>query len=152
MPIPLSPHETFPLTLKSDESLEAARRPTFVFLHLSGREERQFAALLDALEAEKEYSAALLDRIFDALRFVLAGWERLTVRNRRMAEVLGLAVGAEVPYDPAVIEDVLQYREARELVYAAWAHRPGDDALNFSGSPSSTPSAASAPPAAAGGA
>ena len=147
MPIPLSPNDRFGLTLKRDQAVDAAGkplaqqppgRPTFYFRCLSGRQQRQMAAMLEELE-KQESTLAALDKSYEILRFVLVGWENLQDARK----------GNEtIPYDPQVLEDVLQYQEAQELIYAAWSWRPD---VNFSASQSSSPTASSASPGDAAG-
>ncbi len=143
MPIPLSPNDKFELILESDMARDADGKPLavqppetprFFFRHLSGREQRTLAEMLDTLETS-EKTAVAIDRNFETLRFLLVGWS--SIRDP-------LQNGQEIPYNPDRVEDVLQYQEAQELVYGVFGWRPN---VNFYASQSSTPSSGSAPPA-----
>jgi hypothetical protein len=140
MPIPLSPNDRFGLVLKSDQAVDDAGKPsepqpeglpTFLFRHLSGRQQRELTAQLDELEKQATTLAAI-DKTYAILKTLLVGWRNL--RDGRQG-------GAEIEYDPAKIEDVLQYREAQELIFRVWGYSPTAADLGKSSSQSSTPSA-----------
>jgi len=148
MPIPLSPSETFDLVVRSDQAVDGDGRPladqpkdlpTFTFRHLSGREQRVMAGMIEAVE-ELTSSAVVIDKWFEILRFVLVGWRNL--HDPRQGN-------QEISYDPDRLEDVLQYGEAHELVYRVFGYAPSAADLGNSASQSSSASAGSASPAAA---
>ncbi len=126
MPLPLSPNDRFELSLKSDEEIPQADRPTFLFRHLSGREQREMAAMFDELDQAKTTVDAM-DITFRLLKHVLAGWRNLADPS-----------GEPIEYSRDGCEDVLQFREAQELVYRAWGYAPSVEGLGESDSQSST--------------
>lgn len=145
MPIPLSPSDTYELVLRGDQRTgddgeplpadqQPADLPTFAFRVLNGREQRVMAGMMDEVE-EMDDAPSVIDKWFEILRFVLAGWRNL--RDPRNGD-------RDVPYDAAKLEDVLTFQEARELVYRAFGHAPTADDLGKFASPSSSASGGSA--------
>ena len=139
MPSCLSPKDAFWLTLRCDLPAGAdstaeppADVPAFGFRCLSGRQQRELAGKLDALDALPSGVAAV-DATFGLLGELLVGWRG--VESKDGSEVL--------PFEAERIPDVLTFGEASELLWRvfSWRAPPG-----FCASPASTPSAASAGP------
>ena len=152
MPLALSSNETWRYWLRADRlkddkgkdlpyELHWHSRPHFLMRHLTGREQRALAAVLDAVEAgpKSGSSTEYVDMWFAAAK--LAG----VAGHYRANEVVPTEIS------PENIDDIagLGYREARELAYAAFAGAitPGD--LGNSASPSSSAGVGSANPAGA---
>lgn len=158
MPIPLSPNDTFDLSLRDDMPVDERGRlldagmlrrppadaPAFCFRCYSGRQERDYAVKVDELEAgtitetdaDGRQAARMMtnvelhDTTFRLLGERLAGWKNLVNKN-----------GEAVAYDPAAAEDVLIAAEARELIQRVMAWSPD---VGFCASPSNSPEARSA--------
>lgn len=132
MPRALDPNNTFPIWLDSDEGKEP--RPLFKARYLTGREWERLQSLDGGGNPFKP--------IYDGLRLGIVGWSFITDR-----------MGADVPFDPQKLEDILDPMEAQELlgklVKGGSLH---GDLPKGSAQPSlsaSDKSAASAPPASA---
>jgi hypothetical protein len=139
-PLPLCPTDRFKLTLKVDEPLDEEKRRQFWFYHQSGREQRVTAKLLDELEAVAKPTApdaeastvAYIDKVFEVLKSLVIDWTNVTRRNPEGGEPIA------VPFDLEAVEDVMGYREAQTLIYAAWGYAPTAEDLGFCDSQSST--------------
>ncbi len=134
MAMGLSTGETFELILREDLVRDEAGRPLavqpddvprFAFRFMSGRQQRQIAADLDAFETPGKSASQTLDMAFAILGRMLVGW-----RNIRRD-------GQPLPFSADAIEDVLSHQDATQLIYAAWGYRQPDPAdLGNSSSPS----------------
>ncbi len=111
MPIPLSKEDTFKISLKSDEHLAEEVRPWFEFVFLTGRQQKQLAK---DLEFEKgANSIDVLTQSFDTVRVLLRCWGNLRDKE-----------GKSIPYNPAKLEDYIQFQEAQELAWKIFGFAP----------------------------
>ena len=162
MPLALSSNETWRYWLRADRLKDPGapgqagkdlpyekqdpHRPHFLMRYLTGREQRELAAALDAVEAAPKtgLSAEYVDMWFAAVKLAGVAWHIA-------GNGPGGQAGINYEITPETIDDVagLGYREARELAYAAFAGAitPGD--LGNSASPSSSAGVGSANPAGA---
>ena len=140
MPIALDAAELAEYVLPFDR--DKSNPPTFLFSHLTRRQHREVAALMEqARQAEDdEPFEAALDK---AIRIGLRGW-----KNLRGAD------GAEIPYSPDALDDVLTPSEKIEMAtgYAAAVTTVEAKKKQRSGSASTSPTGPSAPDAPAGSA
>ena len=151
MPIALSGNQTWKYFLRTDrpkgpdgkaipippEGLPAGT-PCIILKHLTGREQWALATALDAFEKppENSGSAEYVNACYElASRAGIVSWE-FTGPD-----------GKPIPFDPARLEDVLQFQEAREIAYAAWRGGLTSGDLGNSDLPSNTAGAGSANPA-----
>lgn len=100
MPRALNPSATFRVVLKSDEE-QGDRAPAFVFKYLTANEYNEVNRLLQGREATEENAPAIKQDVFGAIRMGLRGWENMAGHD----------------YDPAKLEDVLDFGEAYELAF-----------------------------------
>lgn len=101
MPRALDPQARFPIVLDSDKG--KTPEPTFWFKYLTGREHMQVdetTRQIDGMATDVE----LYGPVYSALRIGLVGWDNL------------VGPDGPIPYTPANLECILDYREACELV------------------------------------
>ena len=140
--------QTFAVVLPADRDKPAAERPEFFFHHPSVRELRRMMEMADRYASLHDNpgdvkATALIDEIEAEVRSRLASWRRVRGRD-----------GAEMPFDPAALADVVTMEELAALLWGAiegTAPTPAELGNSASPSPSATggPAGADAP---AGGA
>lgn len=104
MPVGLDTSEHAPVSLRSDADKPEDVRPVFLFHYLTRRERRAVFAALDEIRNPDSDVEALLDK---ALRIGLVGWRNMRGRD-----------GAEIPFSPDAVDDVLTAAEKFELAFA----------------------------------
>ncbi len=104
MPVALDPQQRLELVLKSDKKIPKAKRPTFVFRYLTGREWGKAASIFDSLQGLGSGSEAM-NSVFDAVRIGLVGW-----RNMNKPD------GTAIKFDPDELDAILTPGEGMELL------------------------------------
>ena len=131
MPIALDPNATFKIVLESDEVKPKSERPRFVYHHLTARQWGQIVDVLGNLETTE--NSEVMNKVFDACRIGLAGWENIKDLS-----------GKPIAFRPKAMEDILTLAEATELlVMLSAAGLSGDSKKKFV-SPSDSGTARSA--------
>lgn len=101
MPLFLEPNQRFAVVLESDKDKPAESRPTFFAKSQTMRNQRRVGEVLDMIYAQPSPS---VDEMFgttcDMLAEVLVGWSNM----------------GGVEFSREVMEDVLTFTEARELL------------------------------------
>ena len=133
-PLALSPDCRFDLVLRSDlvrdeagEPLKSQppETPTFVFAHLTGRQQLAMGEKLDAFEKSSGSSVGQVREAFEMIRDLLVDWRNIRTPG-----------GEAIPFDCDRLEDVLQAGEAVELAWRVWSYAPDAADLGNSSSPS----------------
>lgn len=108
----------------------------------TARRVEQLGAMIKSIRSEEKASTVdYIDKVFEVLRALLIDWTNVTRRNPEGGEPIAVA------FDLEVVEDVMGYRQAQELVYAAWGYSPTAEDLGFCESQSSSDGDESAPTA-----
>lgn len=103
MPIALEPNQSFDVVLPSDKDKPAESRPTFIARTQSMRGQRQtLKAIDDSVDTKNEdlTHELMFKIVLDELERVLVGWRNMGERD----------------FSRDALEDVLSFREARELL------------------------------------
>ncbi len=103
MPVRFKPGQSIPLTLKADR--KDANPAKFFVRSLTGAEAMDFAELFDRANVAKKSGRDAIKYLFDSFRSVLLSWSGLVDEQ-----------GAEIPYDPSKLEDLIGINEVRELI------------------------------------
>jgi len=97
MPICLDPEQTIRVVLEHDAALPLAEQPALIYKAMTGRQWRQFQALLD--RASQVSGIEQLDLYYEAARVNLCDWLNM---NR--------------PFKPEELDDILSPGECEELL------------------------------------
>jgi len=108
MPIATDPEATFKIVLESDKAKPEAEQPRFIYHYLTARQWEQVTDVMSKLETFK--NKEVMDKIFDACRVGLVGWENM----------MDLA-GKPIVFRAEALEDILTLAEATELLVTSSA-------------------------------
>lgn len=116
MPKALEPGKSYPVVLDSDKDKHIDERPTFFVKTASIRQHEDIIAVLDSYNESGATVREVFDRTVAKLSEVVTGWKNMRVN------------GVDLTYSPDQFRDVLDYREARELLSkVAWNNYVSDD-------------------------
>src|SRR5947209_1314048 len=110
MPARTDPRKKIVLVLKSDQDLPPAQRPEFHFRQCVGRVFEDVADKYDA--AEKGTGRTAARALFDLLRDLLTGWDKLLAPDDWSGPE---KPGEPIAFDPSRLEDLLLPAEVAEL-------------------------------------
>ena len=104
-PLALDPEATFQVVLRSDKFKELEEQPYFEFKFISGAQCRRVSSDRDKLP-ESETGDELLDKLYEIVARYMVGW----------GNMIDPGTGAQIPYDPKALENIIHPTEAQELI------------------------------------